>query len=774
MKKIALLLSIICYVLGASAGPNKDLRCNDWLNGDYAAYDRDSDRMVSYDAMGVKGVCKDFFPTWGERFKFERSNDDPFTVTFDVIRQYCWARNFMWGGGFQGNRETSKTYCGGCRMNFLWCKGGGWTPPKYSSWGHTYSTNFNYDELNSGDQGWSVKKVMKHGGTSFHHVCLRLYVKGEKFKHDQDKTHDKYLPKICAYVVNVGGCNSPLLNWGHALIGCIDQPAKPGPPVFNHVMVGSAIAFVDQDLTLSDYLNMGSTFDQPMIELTNGLTGAEKKTLKLRYKFPNDSRTIDGTPRCGFFPDEDRQEYCAEYSSSTPDRVCACLRDECANGKYLGCAPRPNLEQSGLKVKTEYAVHESIDGRLSPAIGVQIIKVDSAGNETGQLPLTVPPKVVREYYKMDQAGNIIVQRDSVDVYGVTFGAMIPEISGGDVQYIRVGTPEMVYASSGCYHFAEFPLDDDRWPKYYVPAGNRDRTSCQCQPGQQFCTIPPAADCIDGGFYPHNSDAVDAYCPGLYLGPEDPGQPDSICVINDSSFDFMTQTDGLCAELKPGCHVSEYASPASGYATFPTQNLNPGESITGICDLGTGFEPIMDYTNSIDSSRLASNPLRALIEYEFRKAFDQLKNLFDGKNMNIPPERLRNLEAAFGNLITVGNPAVSTPTMQCGGDSLNGTIISPCRLQHGCNYIHKKSYNFFGGNFRASSEAGRINGACHTPFVQDDGTPSIVCIKQREAIQGQYRQDIQLKIVGQSGYNIQFDTMFWDRRSINNPCQHSEY
>lgn len=773
MKKIALFLSIIFYILGASAGPNKDLRCNDWLNGDYASYDSESDRMLSYDIMGVKGVCKDFFPTWGERFKFERSNDDPFTVTFDVIRQYCWARNFMWGGGFQANRETSQTYCGGCRMNFLWCKGNGWTPPKYSSWGHTYSTSFNYDELNSGDQGWSVKKVMKHGGTSFHHVCLRLYLKGEKFKHDEDKTHDKYLPKVCAYVVNVTGCNSPMLNWGNALIGCIDQPAKPGPPVFNHVMVGSAIAFVDQDLTLSDYLGMGSTFDQPMIELTNGLTGAEKKTLRLRYKFPNDSRTIDGTPKCGFFPDEDRQEYCAEYSESTPDRVCVCLRDECANGKYLGCAPRPNLEQSGLKLKTDYAVHESIDGSFSPAIGVQIIKVDTAGNETGILPLTVPPKVVREYYKLDQGGNIIVQKDSVNVYGVTFGAMIPKISGDDVQYIRVGTPEMVYASSGCYHFAKFPLDDDRWPKYYVPAGNRDQTNCQCEPGQQFCTIPPAADCITGEFYPHDGEAVDAYCPGLYVGPEDPGRPDSICVINDSSFDFITQTDGLCAKLKAGCHVSQYSSPATGYATFSPQALTTGAVIEGVCDLTTGYEPIMDYSNSINTSGLVVlGPSGLFIEYEFRKAFDKLKAVFDSRNMNIPPERLRELEGIFGNLIKIGAPSISTPIMQCGGTSLLGDIQNPCRVRNGCNEISGTSYNFFGGAFGAASNEGRFGGVCRTPFTQEDGAPSINCVKQAESIQGQYRQDVQLTIMGRSGYNMPFDVMFWDRTSIVNPCNNN--
>lgn len=762
IQYLLIFLITLCLPFVSTCGPNKDLKCQDWLVGANPRYDEGINRVVTDDAIGIKGVCKDFYPTWGERFKFERTNSDFFKASYEVKRQYCWARNVFWGGGFQSNMKSGKTYCGGCRMNFIVCKGDGWTPPKYTSWGETYSAKFGFGEVSAGTNGWSVKKPMKKGGLAYYNVCLRRYITGEKFLHDPDGTpHSSFQPKVCAYIVNIDSCNSPLLNWGHALIGCVDEPVAPGPGVFNHILIGQSIAYVDEGMTLTDYLGLGSTFDQPVVQLTNGLDGADGNTLDLRYKFPNDTRQIDSKPVCGVFPDGNNVEYCAQFDSSRPNSICACVKEECSSNIYIGCAPRPNLEQSKLKIKTEYRLYEDEEGEVAPALGVQIVEVDGSGTEIQPLSLTKDPLFLREYYRQIlDPDNILVQRDTIEVYGVKLAAMIPKFVDDEPEYIRVATPAVMQGIDNCYRFAKFPIDDNRWPKYFVPAGNRNRDNCVCPIDIEntfWCTIPPAQQCLNSSqLIPHEDEAVDAYCPGYYTGFEDVSTPDKICVENDTDFDFITQVDGLCAEFNTSCAVSTYSSPSSGNALFPSLELERDTFEEGVCDDATGYEYALDYSVNIDFSNVPQNVTGELLRKQFEDSFKALADLYNSYNMNIPAQEIEVLERVYGGVIKVGEPVLLKPVHRCSGNGLSGVIENGCRLKEGCPSITKPSYTFFGSVFIFNGSVNEpVAGACAAPFVADDGIPNMKCT---ELIDESIIPDYKLSI------------RYWNRSTFVNACQ----
>ena len=44
------------------------------------------------DNVGVRGACRDYFPTWFEREMFYRTSDDPLTMELKLHRQYCGIR----------------------------------------------------------------------------------------------------------------------------------------------------------------------------------------------------------------------------------------------------------------------------------------------------------------------------------------------------------------------------------------------------------------------------------------------------------------------------------------------------------------------------------------------------------------------------------------------------------------------------------------------------------------------------------------------------------
>ena len=89
-------------------------------------HDGDSKNVIYEisDNIGVLGVCRDYFPTWGEREFFYRESNDPFNTTLVVMRQYCWARFIL----------DHTTNCGAPKykfpFSFTWDHGGA-----YASWG---------------------------------------------------------------------------------------------------------------------------------------------------------------------------------------------------------------------------------------------------------------------------------------------------------------------------------------------------------------------------------------------------------------------------------------------------------------------------------------------------------------------------------------------------------------------------------------------------------------------------------------------------------------
>ena len=138
-KLIALFLFYMLLI--AIRAEAHDLLCEHWMSGKYVgskdAFETnpqvsDISRETSEDEAGVKAQCRDFFPTWGERMKLERTSADPFEVKYKIEREYCWAR--FWP------LDSPNPRCGGPRIS-KWCLfipcGFSWDPPSYTSWGDT-------------------------------------------------------------------------------------------------------------------------------------------------------------------------------------------------------------------------------------------------------------------------------------------------------------------------------------------------------------------------------------------------------------------------------------------------------------------------------------------------------------------------------------------------------------------------------------------------------------------------------------------------------------
>lgn len=764
-----------------------DLTCKQWLSGD-VRFNEGLNRYVSSDKMGTKGICTDFSPTWGERIKLERTSEDAFGTLYQITRQYCTGRNIF--SNWEANQRTGEMYCGECRTEFFKCVPGGWDPPAYTNWINPYVATFHADAVPANNSGMSKPHPFRLGADTFRYGCLEKVMPGDKFKFFDNKNNSS-VAIICGYVFPTETCE-PSLFWPvtNAFLGCVDEPLKPGPRPYNDVLIDEVLPYVDETKDLNYYLQLGSTFDQPVIQINFG-----PAVIRLRYKFSGDSKIIDNLPICASLGGS----YCAIVPENSPDKICACYQGNCEKGIFLGCAPRPNLEQSGLKVHVESTTESDSFGNVFPAAKVQIayqtadgdtIYVDNQkadaykekdkyfllknGVKTNQeaklpvrvkaLPLSVKPLIIKEYYKLmnPEGKDYTLAKGTGSVYGVKFGSIIPEMKGDQPQRIKVGTPEEMLSTTGCYYFAKLPENSNNGTYYYVPAGKRDTTKCtECPRDRlEICLVKPARKCETSDLlFPNDEEAVRAYCPGLYEGSKDPAKPDSICAINSTNFNFITQKKDLCVPLSGTCDAQLFANAASGYAIF-SKNIEAGQKEQGTCDSSLGFENSIEYKPEYLDIANVQDQVKAkeMIELndKFEVDFKALQSHFDKMNMNIPKDAIDSLVAKYKDKIPVKATEVQ-PERSCSSGTGVGTIKGRCKVRAGCNAIGASQLSGF-AKFPASLGASAllsIAGECIEGYKTVANKPSLQC-----------RASESLKIGDYTYPSVNY----WDFSTLKNPCQ----
>ena len=654
---------------------NKELMCNDWLTGNEAGIQpafqsepASSDNILrdtSTDEAGVKGQCRDFYPTWGERMKLERLNTDPFETQYQITREYCWAR---WA--FDNYHR-----CGGPKVT-RWCLfipcGFSWSPPNYTCWGDT--------KIKIVDSNFKSNDEFKLFG-SFNIVVLKRIKPHEMFPGNLKNTSKR--TKVCAYFkTNFVGS---LFTSSKNLIGCVDEPFKLVPPTFNVIIPPTAEPYVNQKLNIKTLLANGSKFDQPIavLEFDDPDTLISSQ-LFLRYRFPGDNSTYNSVnvanadaPVCDKFKNYPIT-YCAKVPTSNPSQVCVCEQANCDNEIFIGCLPRPTPKDSNIAIMGSYTTVTNRLGNQQPAINLFLaytdknqnpIIIDSDGDEVYQkradskkyykkdkigystdnlakeplqykkLPLPSTPVIIKEYTKEliqnENTGtqSYAVTRGSGSAYGITFNAIIPEMDTlGKPKKINVRTPQMRWNIDGCVVATQEAPGE--YPSHYVPTGKRFRDNCchisttDVNVQMQKCILPPYQPrCFgsenssppwkDKGLPAPMRDklAENAVCPGSYEGPlinidgslKDPLHPDQICITNESDWEDA-MPEPYCQKMPLPCQEVKIPTEQSGYAvwlkTDPNSNIDSGTKQNGKCDIAFGFDYRRDIIVTLNDDVIA--------------------------------------------------------------------------------------------------------------------------------------------------------------------------
>lgn len=646
MRMLSFLLVHVCvflllYADQAMAGCHSsasNLCCRGWLNGRYdgekSGDTRGNPRETSRDKIGIKGQCSDYFPTWGERTKLERTSDDPFTARYEVTRQYCWARFVLAGS----------PNCGGPRID--WCHewifyypcGWDWDDPNYVSWGDTKRRSVSLEDLggvckNGVCQGGDCTTVTMLSGVNQSEICL--FLPRQEYKHGG--TNGSKKSKVCAYYKPwmFSGIIG-IKDYSNNLIGCVDVPFNPAPNVFNPSIPSGTEPRVEVELDIHNLMKTyGSSFDQPTVvmsakqmDLSTNIAVEEQLVLRYRFKgdtyvYPVSSVPFSTAPVCGYFY-KLKTKYCAFIPEDQQNKVCVCQgledKDECMAQDSLGCVARPSMSQSDISITGEYTVWIDELGNQAPAISISLIHNHDIKKKL-PLPLEATPLVIPEYYikpgdvvrdksgqaVKDKDGNIVItyvmSKGSGSLYGLIFSSIIPKFNEkGEIQTIKAVSAESNNALHKC------PVCtlsyDPSYPDSFVYEGQRDASFC-CSDSiadedkNQQCKIPPhpeSCPIVQGAAInlEPNTDAENAICPGIYQGPidntDDPAKiakPDKICVIYEDPWnEYKVSAAPYCVDMPQDCLSIDTPSASSGFATW-TQSTS-GNAEDGICDATYGF------------------------------------------------------------------------------------------------------------------------------------------------------------------------------------------
>lgn len=736
-----------------------DLLCKNWLNGK----EDPSNENQSLDSQGVKGVCRDFFPTFGEREKLERSNTDPFEARYVVTRQYCWARFIF----------DSELRCGAPRMvGFFQFS---WDSPAYTLWGDTKTGSVGIESTK--DCSSDKNDINIYGIFNKARVCS--FGPGAEYAHGGKNNTNR--TKVCAYYVSSFGGIIGRVSFANALIGCIDAPLMPGPPTFNSVLSPSSEPYVDTSINIKKLIALGSSFEQPVIRMmtTKNSTEAGEKisdNILIKYKFDGDTSDggIPNIPQCASFPDLSTIKYCAKVAPDRPGEVCACVEPECKDNIFLGCVPRPTPAQSNVAIVPEYIVDTDDLENPYPAInlifarardGTPIMrdqdnsevyqgkdgifyKLDSNGTQTqnqaapypnpkqpfkyDRLPLSKEdsPIIIREYYKkqftqQDPDGssvtNELLSRDEKGLYGMQFNSIIPKFDdSGEIEKIKVLTAQMrsQEGGDGCTACTtESPGSD--YPEHIVPSGIRDVSLC-CSPSIPLkdqlnkCIVPnySTQTCIDkSGTQPErDTNAERAVCPGIYVGAEC-DTVDKICLVNQSDQWDEAMPKPLCVLIPQKCDAINSPTESSGYTTWA--EADKGQVQTGACDAEYGVVEQMEIDFKIKDGTLSSTEaIKAQEEFvKFRDAYESAKGKAKLENRNVQPGELPQTQ-----YLTITQNTLK-PQRTCKG-SIFSQVTNPCVYTNGCPSITKPAPITGNTTWADSSSAYKQNKGKYT---QDQGS-----------------------------------------------------
>jgi hypothetical protein len=701
-----------------------------------------NDRYISFDSAGIKEACRNKFKTWGERFTLKRDTSGPDT-TYTVTRSYCWARNVF--------RESSCSW------------------PTGPAWGDNYSAIFLPTDVRSPDDG-DGRRILRSGGYQIvpkknpstgkpivnragegevevigsgalgDHVCLKRFPPKSDMLPSGKNSRSKNM--VCAYLVYAlvkNSCTAPVGGWGNALIGCVEEPLYPGPPTYNHVMAAGIAPFTDPDIELEQYISKyNSTFSQPVIKLLNGKPAAENELL-LRYKFPGDTTVIDSLPSSGSFKsDKQKKIYRAVVDPNNPGQICACEGAGCDNKVYIGCVSRPTPRDSNLKIVAEYTTGQGNAPAVRPAFvqtttNGDIIYYDADGSlaqinadgnafktdKNGQLTSTpaklplkykklpLPPEkfAIREYYFNKDAK--IYNRDVMTVYGVAFQAIIPQMQSDKVPAFAI----LDTRSESCN---ALKLADNQWdetkPSYFIPAGDRDRTYCNCPPANaENCPVPKVVNCNG---IEHEEDALRIFCPGVLKTPSQVDKSNMICLQPASSWNFSNyEYDQMCVQIPTDCGVRTEPSISSGISAWP--KLTRGATALGSCDMDTGIEQQIAYNfdpptlierKNFDCSKVTENcdyiynNVYKIQFYRALKTLNSVQALANSLNRNLNENDKQIINRSLGDFSSFHTLKANQPIIPKRSCSMLktlevdcGLIKGPCMIQNSCGELKRPAY-----------------------------------------------------------------------------------
>lgn len=382
-------LTLIFLLLSNQAFSAGGIKCSDWVSSSGGVASNmggilGSSIQTAIDTKNgtITEACRDAltssrsikgFPTIFTRYKLTRTGD-AFSPKYRVTRQTCKFRDCL---------------CNNCECSISKIK-------------FSFSTSGVNMECSNPRDMWASQVISDPENTKEPKsaaLCIEKYNTGDRILHFESAKNEGNLPLICSYISfkDISGrCISPnLLN----LIGCVEEPQKPGPPIYNPNIVAVANPSVnlfglneeiDTASVVSNYLNLGSRFDAPVIQLIiNSPKISYTPTLTLQVQFPEynsgtaffryppmlPAYSVSGPsipvplpkngalfPSYGEFPKAEYSPvvnnnyvFYAKIPSSEPNKVCACLvlttdgstTDFCASETYIGCVPRPTLLDSG-------------------------------------------------------------------------------------------------------------------------------------------------------------------------------------------------------------------------------------------------------------------------------------------------------------------------------------------------------------------------------------------------------------------------------------------
>ena len=665
MKKPSVIINVILilvinifYNYNTSASPTSEILCNGWLESTLKTSCRqDTDcnlkgstcnggtcsapgyittspkssltdgdhRSTTYelsDNVGVRGACRDYFPTWFEREMFYRTSDDALTMELKLHRQYCGIRYLF---------VPTPDNCGApnVKWEFIipvprWDKGA-----NYALWTGNIELTF------------SLKKMGSKNSQTVFWGSNYAYI-------DYDKTADgKQNPKrVCAFYSPT--FLASVFTDGEK-IGCIDIPLYPAPNIYNKIIVPK------ESVKVSNVTPSDSTFIKPQINLqlidSTGQPKGGYTTLTYNYEdYSSSCSKVSNSTYCPFIPSYD------------PTKICARSTDNISGN--IGCIDRPRPTDSGIKlnaIHNYFIDNNCLDDSGNPSIfhSLKIQLLSSNNKLIKEFP--EQNSGLRDYYACyvpsqykDKNSNKMVKQtitlsgdDTTDVFGIKFSAVIPELTDPNLDVSKISPdkfkktymyppiitePSKTTSDTSCNQ-CFVPVNEDNCidnnptskergqsmcTAYITPAGKRDRKSCnRAYSCYNFKNNPPPiehpnkyiVDCHFGSGSDKDPDssynaAEKAYCRGIYTidqqnkGKNSKSQTNVICMNLETNWpNFYGNSDKICVEI-PGKYMKldiNDVSSLTDYIDFTDDGFDPKKEYTdqdklqGKCDSSIGLE-----------------------------------------------------------------------------------------------------------------------------------------------------------------------------------------